>query len=151
MFQAVNLSICWQKRGKFRLTTNYHQYKAQQKWLKVGLKLKHFSIVGLMSPGWVRTQVRTHSDFCWTLGLGLWPTGLGLGLGLWSNGLGLWSNGLGLTPDGLGLWSNGLGLQKRCGWQPNNHFFRPKRPFRVITKRKLVSNGRLLHPPAYTL
>ena len=69
-----------------------------------------------MSPGWVRTQVRTHSDFCWTRGLGLWlwPTGLGLGLGLWSNGLGLglglWSNGLGLTPDGLGLWPDGLGL-----------------------------------------
>ena len=69
-----------------------------------------------MSPGWVRTQVRTHSDFCWTrgLGLGLWPTGLGLGLGLWSSGLGLglglWLNGLGLTPDGLGLWSYGLGL-----------------------------------------
>ena len=103
------------KKGKFRLTTNY-QYKAQQKWLKVGLK--HFSIVGLMSPGWVWTQVRTHSDFCWTrgLGLGLWLTGLGLGHGLWSNGLGLglWSNGLGLAPDGLrlgfGLWPCGLGL-----------------------------------------
>ena len=73
--------------------------------------IKHFSIVGLMSPGWVRT----HFDFCWTHGLGLGPTGLGptgLGLGLWSNGLGLglWSNGLGLTPDGLGLWPDGLGL-----------------------------------------
>ena len=58
-----------------------------------------------MSPDRVRTQVRTHSDFCWThgLGLGLWSNGLGLGLGLWSNGLGL-------TPDGLGLWSDGLGL-----------------------------------------
>ena len=71
--------------------------------IKSRVKIKHFSIVGLMSPGWVRT----HSDFCWTrgLGLGLWPTGLGLGLGLWSNGLGLglWSNGLGLTPDGLSL------------------------------------------------
>ena len=84
--------------------------------IKSRVEIKHFSIVGLMSPGWVRTQVRTHSDFCWTrgLGLGLWPTGLGLGLGLWFNGLGLglglWSNGLGLTPDGLGLWSNGLGL-----------------------------------------
>ena len=72
--------------------------------------IKHFSIVGLTSPGWVRT----HSDFCWTRGLGL---GLGLGpngLGLWSNGLGLglglWSSGLGLTPDGLGLWPDGLGL-----------------------------------------
>ena len=69
-----------------------------------------------MSPGWVRTQVRTHSDFCWTRGLrlGLWPTGLGLGLGRLSNGLGLglglWSNGLGLTPDGLGFWPHGLGL-----------------------------------------
>ena len=90
------------------LTTNY-QYKAQQmiksrvKMIKSRVKIKHFSIVGLMSPGWVRT----HSDFCWTrgLGLGLWPTGLGLGLGL-----GLWSNGLGLTPDGLGLWPDGLGL-----------------------------------------
>ena len=124
MFHAVNLFICWQKRGKFRLTTNYHQYKAQQKWsmqgsakmIKSRVEIRHFSIVGLMSPGWVRTQVRTHSDFCWTrgLGLGLWPTRLGLGLGLWSNGLGLglglWSNGLGLTPDGLGLWSYGLGL-----------------------------------------
>ena len=84
--------------------------------IKSRVKIKHFSIVGLMSPGWVRTQVQTHSDFCWTrgLGLGLWPTGLGLGLGLWSNGLGLglglWSNGLGLTPDGLGLWPDGLGL-----------------------------------------
>ena len=83
---------------------------------KSRVEIKHFSIVGLMSPGWVRTQVRTHSDFCWTRGLrlGLWPTGLGLGLGLWSSGLGLglglWSNGLGLTPDGLGLWSYGLGL-----------------------------------------
>ena len=78
--------------------------------IKSRVEIKHFSIVGLMSPGWVRT----HSDFCWTrgLGLGLWPTGLGLGLGLWSSGLGLglWSNGLGLTPDGLGLWSYGLGL-----------------------------------------
>ena len=78
------------------------------------VKIKHFSIVGLMSPGRVRIQVRTHSDFCWTRGLGLWPTGLGLGLGLWSNGLGLglrlWSNRLGLTPDGLGLWPDGLGL-----------------------------------------
>ena len=74
--------------------------------IKSRVEIKHFSIVGLMSPGWVRT----HSDFCWTRGLGLWPTGLGL----WSNGLGLglglWSNGLGLTPDGLGLWSYGLGL-----------------------------------------
>ena len=64
-----------------------------------------------MSPDRVRTQVRTHSDFCWTRGLGL---GLGLvptGLGLWSNGLGLWSSGLGLWPDGLGL---GLGLWP-CG------------------------------------
>ena len=80
--------------------------------IKSRVEIKHFSIVGLMSPGWVRTQVRTHSDFCWTRGLGLGPTGLGLGLGLWSNGLGLglWSNGLGLTPDGLGLWSYGLGL-----------------------------------------
>ena len=86
--------------------------------IKRRVKIKHFSIIGLMSPGWVRTQVRTHSDFCWThgLGLGLWPLGLGLGLGLWSNGLGLglglglWSNGLGLTPDGLGLWPDGLGL-----------------------------------------
>ena len=84
--------------------------------IKSRVEIKHFSIVGLTSPGWVRTQVRTHSDFCWTrgLGLGLWPTGLGLGLGLWSNGLGLglglWSNGLGLTPDGLGLGSYGLGL-----------------------------------------
>ena len=86
--------------------------------IKRRVKIKHFSIIGLMSPGWVRTQVRTHSDFCWThgLGLGLWPTGLGLGLGLWSNGLGLglglWSNGLGLWPDGLGLglWPCGLGL-----------------------------------------
>ena len=80
--------------------------------IKSRVKIKHFSIVGLMSPGWVRT----HSDFCWTRGLGLrlWPTRLGLGLGLWSNGLGLglglWSNGLGLTPDGLGLWPDGLGL-----------------------------------------
>ena len=80
--------------------------------IKSRVKIKHFSIVGLMSPGWVRT----HSDFCWThgLGLGLWPTGLGLGLGLWSDGLGLglglWSSGLGLTPDGLGLWPDGLGL-----------------------------------------
>ena len=64
-----------------------------------------------MSPGWVRTQVRTHSDFCWTrgLGLGLWSNGLGLGLGLWSSGLGL-------TPDELGLWPDGLGLGLRpCG------------------------------------
>ena len=107
------ISLYVNKKGNFRLTTNY-QYKAQQKLLKVGFKIKHFSIVGLMSPGWVRTQ----SDFCWThgLGLGLWPTGLGLGLGLWSNGLGLglglglWSSGLGLTPDGLGLWPDGLGL-----------------------------------------
>ena len=72
---------------------------------QIRIKLKNFSIVGLMSPGWVRTQ---------GLGLGLWPAGLGLGLGLWSNGLGLglglWSNGLGLTPDGLGLWPDGLGL-----------------------------------------
>ena len=82
--------------------------------IKSRVKIKHFSIVGLMSPG----RVRTHSDFCWTrgLGLGLWSNGLGLGLGLWSNGLGLglglglWSNGLGLTPDGLGLWPDGLGL-----------------------------------------
>ena len=84
--------------------------------IKRRVKIKHFSIIGLMSPGWVRT----HSDFCWThgLGLGLGPTGLGLGLGLWSNGLwlwlGLWSNGLGLTPDGLGLWPDGLGLWP-CG------------------------------------
>ena len=91
------------------------------KMIKSRVKIKHFSIVGLMSPGWVRTQVRTHSDICWTrgLGLGFWPTGLGLGLGLWSNGLGLglglWSNGLGLTPDGLGLelWPCGLGLTAR--------------------------------------
>ena len=77
--------------------------------IKSRVKIKHFSIVGFMSPGWVRTQVRTHSDFCWTrgLGLGLWPTGLGL----WSNGLGLglWSCGLGLTagltsPDSLQHW-----------------------------------------------
>ena len=84
--------------------------------IKSRVKTKHFSIVGLMSPGWVRTQVRTHSDFCWTrgLGLGLWPTGLGL----WSNGLRLWSNGLGLAPNGLGLWPDGLrfGLGLRpCG------------------------------------
>ena len=79
--------------------------------MKSRVKMKHVSIVGLMSPGWVRT----HSEFCWTrgLGLGLWPTGLGLGL--WSNGLGLglWSNGLGLTPDGLGLWPDGLGWWTR--------------------------------------
>ena len=85
--------------------------------IKSRVEIKHFSIVGLMSPCWVRTQVRTHSDFCWTrgLGLGLGPTGLRLGLGLWSSGLGLglglWSNGLGLTPDELGLWSYGLGLR----------------------------------------
>ena len=68
-------------------------------WTRI--KIKYFSIVGLMSPGWVRTQ---------GLELGLWPTGPGLGL--WSSGLGLglWSNGLGLTPDGLGLWPDGLGL-----------------------------------------
>ena len=66
--------------------------------VKSRVEIKHLSIVGLMSPSWVRTQVRTHSDFCWTRGLGL---------GLWPTGLGLWSNGLGLTriPDGLGLWS----------------------------------------------
>ena len=40
MFPAVNLSIK-QVRGKFRLTTNY-QYKAQQKWLKVGWKIALF-------------------------------------------------------------------------------------------------------------
>ena len=64
-----------------------------------------------MSPDRVWTQVRTHSDFCWTrgLGLGFEPTGLGLGL---------WSNGLRLTPDGLGLWPDGLRLGLRlwpCG------------------------------------
>ena len=69
--------------------------------IKSKVEIKHFSIVRLMSPGRVRTQVRTHSDFCWTRGLGLRPTGLGLGL---------WSNGLGLTPDALGLWPDGLGL-----------------------------------------
>ena len=42
----------------FRLTTNY-QYKAQQKIIKSRVRIKHFSIVGF-------TQVRTHSDFCWT-------------------------------------------------------------------------------------
>ena len=111
------------------------------KMIKSRVKIKHFSMVGLVSPGWVRNQVRTHSDFCWTRGLGLWPTGLGLrlglwssgfgltpdgpglwpdglGLGLWSNwlrlGLGLWSSGLGLTPDGPGLWPDGLGLWP-CG------------------------------------
>ena len=40
MFPAVNLSIK-QKRGKFRLTTNY-QYKAQQKLLKVGWNIALF-------------------------------------------------------------------------------------------------------------
>ena len=34
--------------------------------IKSRVEIKHFSIVGLMSSGWVRTQVRTHSDFCWT-------------------------------------------------------------------------------------
>ena len=77
-------------------------------------KIKHFSIGGLMSPGSVRTKVRTHSDFCWTRGLGLGLGLTGLGLGLWSNGLGLGSNGLGLTPVGLGLWPDGLGLWP-CG------------------------------------
>ena len=52
MFQAVNLPICWQKRGKFRLTTNYHQYKAQQKWLKVGLKPSTF----LLLDSWVQAE-----------------------------------------------------------------------------------------------
>ena len=78
------------------------------------VEIKHFSTAGLMNPDRVRTRVRTHSDFSWTRGLGLWSDGLGLGLGLWSNGLGLglglWSNGLGLTPHGLGLWPDGLGL-----------------------------------------
>ena len=77
--------------------------------IKSRVKLKHFSVVGLMSPGWVRTQVRTHSDFCWTRGLGLWSNRLGLGL---------WSNGLGLTPDGLGLWPDGLGLGLGLGLWP---------------------------------
>ena len=89
--------------NKFRLTTNY-LYKAQQKMIKSRVKIKHFSIVGLMSPGWVRTQIQTHSDFCWTRGLGL---------GLWPTGLGLWSNGLGLTPDGLGLTA---GLTPTLQW-----------------------------------
>ena len=73
------------------------------KIIKSRVEIKHFSTVGLMSPDWVRTQVRTHSDFCWTREPGL---------GLWSNGLelGLWSNGLGLTPVGIGLWPDGLGL-----------------------------------------
>ena len=77
--------------------------------IKRRVKIKHFSIVGLMSPGWVWTQVRTHSDFCWTRGLGL---------GLWSNGLGLglWSSGHGLTSDGLGLWPDGLGLGLWSFW-----------------------------------
>ena len=94
--------------------TIFSKSEGSANMIKSRVKIKHFSIVGLMSSDWVRTQVRTHSDFCWTrgLGLGLWPTGLGLGL--WSNGLGLglglWSNGLGLTPDGLGLWPDGLGL-----------------------------------------
>ena len=51
MFHAVNLSIlvCWQKRAKFRLTTNYHQYKAQQ---KVGLKQSTF----LLLDSWVQAE-----------------------------------------------------------------------------------------------
>ena len=47
MFPAVILSICWQKRGKFRL-----QYKAQQKWLKVGLKQSTF----LLLDSWVQAE-----------------------------------------------------------------------------------------------
>ena len=107
------ISLYVNKTGEIKVDYQL-SIQGSAKIIKSRIKIKHFSIVGLMSPGWVRTQVRTHSDFCWTrgLGLGFWPTGLGLGL--WSNGLGLglglWSNGLGLTPDGLGLWPNGLGL-----------------------------------------
>ena len=66
IFPAVNLSISVQKRGEFMLPTNTQYTKPFSKNCRVGIK--HFFTVGLMSPGWtrVRTQVRTHSDFCWT-------------------------------------------------------------------------------------
>ena len=57
--------------GSLKLCSIYNSTK-----IKSRVKIKHFSTVGLMTPGWVWTQVWTHSDVCWTQTLesGLTPT-----------------------------------------------------------------------------